>query len=43
VAGELTHVSSDHGGLVFGDGDRGLVLVHASRVLIDLLLTLTEF
>lgn len=43
MAGRLTHVGSDHGGLVFRDGDRGLVLVHASRVLVDLLLTLAEF
>lgn len=40
--GRLTHVSSDHSRLVFRDGHRGLVLVHASGVLVDLLLTLTE-
>lgn len=43
MAGRLTHVCSDHGGLVFGDGDGGLVLVHTAGVLIDLVLTLAEF
>lgn len=42
MAGRLTHVGSDHGGLVFRDGDRGLVLVQASRVLVNLMLTLAE-
>ena len=42
TAGRLTHVCSDHGGLVFRDRHRGLVLIHAVRVLIGLMLTLAE-
>ena len=42
VAGRLTHVCGDHGGLVFRDRHGGLVLIHAVRVLIGLMLTLAE-
>lgn len=39
----LTHVSCDHGWLIFWDGNRSLILVHTAGIFIGLMLAVTKF